>query len=66
MIPAMIPERSGAPEASAMPRHKGSATRKTTNPEGRSREAVAKESHAPGVVRVLEGDSMGKLKKHVS
>ena len=30
--PATIPETSGAPEASATPRHRGSATRKTTTP----------------------------------
>ena len=35
-IPAMIPENSGAPEAKAMPRHNGTATRKTTKPAGRS------------------------------
>lgn len=29
MIPATMPEKSGAPEASAMPRHSGNATRKT-------------------------------------
>ena len=36
MIPAMIPENKGAPDANAIPRHKGSATKKTTNPDGRS------------------------------
>src|SRR5450830_469205 len=36
MMPEIIPENRGAPEASAMPRHKGSATRKTTMPAGRS------------------------------
>lgn len=30
IIPAIIPEKSGAPDASAIPRHKGTATRKTT------------------------------------
>ena len=35
-IPAMTPAKSGAPDASAMPRHKGSATRKTTIDAGRS------------------------------
>ena len=29
-IPAIIPENKGAPEASAMPKHKGSATKNTT------------------------------------
>jgi hypothetical protein len=32
----MIPENNGAPDASAMPRHRGRATRKTTTPEGKS------------------------------
>jgi hypothetical protein len=35
-IPAIIPENIGAPEASAIPKHKGRATKKTTNPAGRS------------------------------
>ena len=35
-IPAMIPENSGAPEASAMPKQSGTATRKTTRPAGAS------------------------------
>jgi hypothetical protein len=35
-MPAIIPENNGAPEASAIPRHNGNATRNTTNPEGRS------------------------------
>ena len=30
MIPEMIPENKGAPDAKAMPRHKGRAMRKTT------------------------------------
>ncbi|GGI60068.1 hypothetical protein GCM10011446_15630 [Acinetobacter vivianii] len=35
-IPAIMPEIMGAPEAKAIPRHKGKATRKTTTPERRS------------------------------
>jgi hypothetical protein len=35
-IPAIIPENAGAPEANAMPKHKGKATKKTTNPAARS------------------------------
>jgi hypothetical protein len=35
-IPAMIPENNGAPDASAIPRHNGTATRKTTILEGKS------------------------------
>jgi hypothetical protein len=34
--PAMIPENNGAPDAKATPRHKGSATKNTTMPEGTS------------------------------
>ncbi|CZR33973.1 Uncharacterised protein [Legionella pneumophila] len=30
MIPLNIPEKRGAPEARAIPKHKGIATRKTT------------------------------------
>jgi hypothetical protein len=36
MIPEIIPEKNGAPDANAMPRHKGMATKKTTIPEGKS------------------------------
>jgi hypothetical protein len=36
-MPAIKPDNGGAPEAKAMPRHKGSATRKTTTEAGRSR-----------------------------
>jgi hypothetical protein len=32
----MIPEIIGAPEAKAIPKHKGSATKKTTRPAGKS------------------------------
>ncbi len=35
-IPAMMPAKRGAPDARAIPKHKGSATKKTTNPAGRS------------------------------
>ena len=33
-IPEIIPDIIGAPEANATPRHKGSATKKTTIPAG--------------------------------
>ena len=33
-MPAIIPENKGAPDASAMPKHKGKATKKTTKPAG--------------------------------
>jgi hypothetical protein len=35
-IPAMIPEKSGAPDARAIPRHSGTATKNTTILAGRS------------------------------
>ena len=34
-MPANTPDNGGAPEASAMPRHNGRATRKTTSPEAK-------------------------------
>ena len=39
-IPASSPENSGAPDASAIPRHSGRATRNTTRPAVRSRGRV--------------------------
>ena len=36
MIPERIPEKSGAPEASAIPRQSGSATRNTVSPASKS------------------------------
>lgn len=41
-IPAMIPENNGAPEAIAIPKHNGRATKNTTNPEGKSYFRLAK------------------------
>ena len=35
-MPAIMPERIGAPEANAMPRHSGKATRNTTVPDKKS------------------------------
>jgi hypothetical protein len=35
-MPAIRPAMGGAPDAAAMPRHKGKATRKTTMDAGRS------------------------------
>jgi hypothetical protein len=35
-IPAMIPANKGAPEASAIPKHKGTATKNTTILAGKS------------------------------
>jgi hypothetical protein len=35
-MPAIIPEKRGAPEARATPKHNGRATRKTTTPAGKS------------------------------
>jgi hypothetical protein len=45
MIPERMPENRGALEARAMPRHRGRATRNTTNPEERS------------LVRLLDGSA---------
>jgi hypothetical protein len=36
MIPDMIPEKNGAPDARDIPKHNGKATRKTTTPAGKS------------------------------
>jgi hypothetical protein len=36
ITPETIPENNGAPEAKAIPKHKGNATKKTTNPAARS------------------------------
>lgn len=33
-IPEIIPDNGGAPEANAIPKHSGSATKNTTSPEG--------------------------------
>ena len=35
-IPAIIPENNGAPDANAIPKHKGTATKKTIKLAGRS------------------------------
>jgi hypothetical protein len=35
-IPAIIPDNGGAPDASAIPKHNGNATRNTTRPDGKS------------------------------
>lgn len=34
--PEIIPENKGAPEAIAIPKHKGNATKKTTKPDAKS------------------------------
>ena len=36
IIPAISPDENGAPDASAIPKHRGSATKNTTNPAGKS------------------------------
>ena len=36
MIPEIMPLKKGAPEASEIPKQRGSATKNTTTPEGRS------------------------------
>ena len=35
IIPAIIPDSGGAPDANAIPKHSGSATKNTTTPEGK-------------------------------
>ena len=35
-IPAIIPENKGAPDARAIPKHNGKATKNTTKPAGKS------------------------------
>jgi hypothetical protein len=41
-IPEIIPENKGAPEAIAIPKHNGSATKKTTKPDAKSDLRLAK------------------------
>lgn len=36
IIPAMRPENAGTPLTAAMPKHKGTATKNTTRPAGKS------------------------------
>ncbi len=36
IMPEIKPENKGAPDANAMPKHKGNAIKKTTKPEDRS------------------------------
>lgn len=40
--PAIMPDNGGAPEANAIPKHNGSATKKTTRPDGKSDLRLAK------------------------
>jgi hypothetical protein len=42
ITPEIIPANKGAPEAKAMPRHNGNATKKTTKPEAKSDLRLAK------------------------
>ena len=35
MIPAIIPDNGGAPEANAIPKHSGNATKNTTKPDAK-------------------------------
>jgi hypothetical protein len=50
MIPANNPDTSGAPDARAIPRHKGSATKNTTRPDLTSAKRVL--GDIPFVVRI--------------
>ena len=40
MMPEINPLKKGAPDANDIPKHNGSATKKTTNPEGKSEDKV--------------------------
>src|SRR4029078_6137160 len=42
IMPAIRPEKRGAPEPNAIPRHKGNATKNTTTEEDKSAPAVLK------------------------
>ncbi|GGB73643.1 hypothetical protein GCM10007424_11920 [Flavobacterium suaedae] len=42
IIPDSIPDNGGAPEANAIPKHNGNATKKTTKPDGKSALRLAK------------------------
>ena len=66
MAPATSPDRSGTPEASAMPRHSGTATRNTTIPDGMSYFACASRDPvasgvAAGVGGVISGEAISAL-----
>jgi hypothetical protein len=60
-MPAKMPEKRGALEARATPRHSGSATRKTTVPASRSRDAVFKERVLIGFASVEDVDDGGEF-----
>ena len=47
MTPEMSPESNGAPDARAIPRHRGMATRNTTTPAVRSRPMLAGGARRP-------------------
>src|SRR5262249_15050691 len=57
-IPATTPESNGALDASATPRHNGSATRDTIRPAARSRDTITGE----GSIVVTMGDLLRILK----
>ena len=50
IIPEIIPENNGAPEAIAMPKHNGSATKKTTKPDAKSDLMLAKRLIFPVII----------------
>ena len=54
IIPDMSPEIKGAPQANAMPRHNGRATRKTTIPAGISFPGWAKTGHLLVLIFALD------------
>ena len=51
IIPEIIPENKGAPDAKAIPKHKGRATKKTTKPAGKSSLRYFEEKEAKWFIR---------------
>ena len=64
MIPEMTPEMMGAPEASAIPRHSGMATRNTTRPAMRSPASGAGRSRVGAVGFGMGVGSLGRFRNH--
>ncbi|GAB2717643.1 hypothetical protein GCM10011495_07620 [Hymenobacter frigidus] len=58
-MPEITPANSGAPEASEMPRHNGSATRNTTKPAGASCPMVLNSEVLGRGAGGSAGDAMG-------
>ena len=54
-MPAKSPEKSGAPEASATPKHNGNATKNTTTPATMSRGAFCRKVGTDGAADESDG-----------